>query len=146
MKKIHLIKSKFSAVPADDEASELFAKLKQGSILAGETWKEREYFRHKAMFKLMQTVTRNNQRFNDPYGLLKILQLDVGSVDLHKKLNGEVVQSPKSIKFNKMDDNEFLELYKKIGDFMLLNIDILMPGMSKRQFESIVVEIAQMLN
>ena len=146
MKKIHLIKSKHSAVPADDEASELFAKLKQGSIISGEHWKEREYFRHKAMFKLMQTVTKNNHRYNDPYQLLKILQFDVGSVDIYKKMNGEIIQSPKSIKFNKMDDLEFMQLYRDIGDLMLVNIDILIPGMSQREFESIVVEIATMLN
>lgn len=144
-KKIHLIKSKSSAVPADDDAQELFYKLKQGSILACETWTERAYWYHKKCFKLACVVTRNNPgAFKDPYNFIKGLQFDVGSVNMVKRMTGEIVQAPKSIKFNKMSQDEFQKLFSDFIDVMMANLDILIPGMSKNQFHNIVSEIMRL--
>ena len=141
-KKIHLIKSKSSAVPADDDAQELFFKLKQGTIIAGETWTERAYWYHKKCFRLACVVTKNNPgAYNDPYNFIKGLQFDVGSVNMVKRLSGEIVQTPKSIKFNKMSQNEFQKLFSDFVDVMMANLDILIPGMSQGQFHNIVLEI-----
>ncbi len=144
-KKIHLIKSKFSAVPADDDAQELFFKLKQGAIIAGESWTERAYWYHKKCFKLACVVTRNNPgAFKDPYNLIKALQFDVGSVNMVKRMTGEIVQIPKSIKFVNMKQNEFEKLFSDFVDVMMANLDILIPGMSKNQFHNIVLQIMEL--
>lgn len=141
MKKLFFFKGSHEIIPADDESIEVLKKFNVGSVFKAEYWKDREYWRHKRIFKLAKLITDNSERFTSPYQLIKAVQLDIGSVDMVKNIRGEVIQYPKSLKFNKMDDVEFDQLYKDFRYVIESNLHILLPRMSKEDFRRIADEI-----
>ena len=67
--------------------------------------------------------------------------MDIGSVTIEKRLSGEVIQTPKSLKFVKMGEVEFRKLFSDCANLMLANLNLLLPGMSKDDFNRQVQHI-----
>lgn len=140
-KHLFLAKKEYGIIPVDEQSIEIFQKLNVNDILKAEYWKERAYWFHQKLFRLAQIVTDNSKVFTDPYLFIKALQFDVGSVKLIKRLTGEIVQEPKSIKFNRMDEIEFRKLFSDCANVMLANLHILLPGMKEHEFNQQVQRI-----
>lgn len=134
MKELFFTKQAFGLTPSDDQSIEIYKNFPVGQIFRADHWMERAYWQHKKLFKLAQVVTNNSQRFTDPYQLIKTMQLDIGSVDIIKRMSGEVVQAPKSIKFKNMKEVEFRKLFSDCVNLMLANLYILLPGMKEDDF------------
>lgn len=138
---LFLTKQGFGVTPSDDESYKIFLNFKIGTIFRADHWKDRFYAQHKKIFLLAQIVTNNNPKWPDPYHFIKTMQMDIGSVTIEKRLSGEVIQTPKSLKFVKMGEVEFRKLFSDCANLMLANLNLLLPGMSKDDFNRQVQNI-----
>lgn len=136
MRELFLVKNQFGTSPIDDDSMEIYCKFKLGSIFKIDHWQDRKVFQHRALFLLASIVSENNPKWPDPYNFIKTMQLDVKSVVPVKRLSGEVVEEPKSIKFKNMGNVEFMKLYSDCANLMLANLNMLLPGMSPNEFNS----------
>ncbi len=135
MKELFFTKQGFGLAPSNDESIEIYKNFDIGTIFRADHWKDRAYWQHRKMFKLAQIVTNNNSNFTDPYHFIKTMQFDVGSVDVERKMSGDIVQVPKSIKFKNMGEVEFRKLFSDCVNLMLASLNILLPGMNPHDFE-----------
>jgi len=138
---LFLVKNQFGTAPLDDESAELYRGFEYGSIFHVDHWKDRKIWNHRRLFLLAQIVTNNNLKWSDPYHFIKTMQLDVGSVTVERKLSGEVVQTPKSLKFKSMGEVEFKKLFSDCVNLMLANLNMLLPGMHPEDFKQQVQRI-----
>lgn len=136
MRELFLVKNQFGTSPLDDDSIEIYRNFKFGSIFRADHWQERKVFQHRALFLLSKIVSDNNSKWPDPYNFIKTMQLDVKSVVPIKRLSGEVVEEPKSIKFKSMGNVEFRQLFSDCANLMLANLNILLPGMKESEFQA----------
>lgn len=141
MEKLFFQKADFGIIPADDESIEIYKNFSVGDVFAADHWKNRNYEFHKKLFRLLNLVCKNSDRYPKPYHLLKVLQFDTKHVDVFRMLDGEMKQTPKSIKFSKMGAVAFAELYRDIRTAMEQGLHILLPGMDPVEFRRIAEEI-----
>ncbi len=141
MKKLFFQKADFGIIPADDESIEIYKNFSVGDIFAAEHWKARNYEFHKKLFRLLNLVVKNSSTWTNAYHLLKVLQFDTKHLDVFRKIDGEMKQTPKSIKFKNMGAVEFAELYKDIRTAMEQGLHILLPEMDPVDFRRIAEEI-----
>ena len=90
---------------------------------------------------MLNIVSQSNQKWNNPYLLLKAIQLDINSVDVFQHFNGEVKRVPKSIAFRNMSEIGFTKLFNNIVDFIIAHLDLLLPGMSEDKFKMYVQRV-----
>lgn len=138
---LFFIKSNSGIVPADDVSIEILKNFSVGSVFGADHWKERNYVFHKKLFRLLNLVCKNSDKYPKPYHLLKVLQFDTRHVDVFRMLDGEMKQTPSSIKFKNMGAIAFAELYKDIRTVMETGLHILLPGMDPVEFRRIAEEI-----
>jgi hypothetical protein len=136
MKELFLVKNQFNVNPLDDDSIEIYRNFPFGTIFRADHWQERKVFQHRALFLLAKIVSDNNPKWPDPYNFIKTMQLDVKSVIPVKKLSGEVVEEPKSIKFKNMGNVEFRKLFSDCANLLLENLPLLLPKMSPEEFYS----------
>jgi len=141
MNKIFLSKAIQQAFPVDEDAQEAFNKFPIGQKFEVLPWDERNYGFHKKLFSLVDLVVQNNPNWKAPYFLLKLIQLDLGIVEVGRDFQGIVKEFPKSIAFRNMKQIEFNDLFSKVHQHMLSNLAILIPGMSEKMFNSFVSRI-----
>ncbi len=141
MKKLFFQKADFGIIPADEDSIEIYKNFSVGDIFAADHWKERNYKFHKKLFRLLGLVTKNSDKWGNAYHLLKVLQFDTEHVDVFRKIDGEMKQTPKSISFQKMGAVAFAELYRDIRTVMEQGLHILLPGMDPIEFRRIAEEI-----
>lgn len=139
--KIFLKKIHNAAIPNTSEDEEHFNSFKIGQKFETIPWSERNYEFHKKLFALLNIVTSRNMRWKNPYILLKAIQFDIGSVDIIRDINDQIKTMPKSIAFKNMSEIEFTTLFNDIVNFMLANLDVLVPGMSEYQYRSYVERV-----
>lgn len=144
MRELFLVKNQFSVSPLDDDSMEIYRKFKSGTIFRADHWQDRKVFQHRALFLLANIVSENNPKWPDPYNFIKTMQLDVKSVIPVKRLSGEVIEEPKSIKFKSMGNVEFMKLFSDCANLMLANLNMLLPGMSPAEFNNKVNYILEL--
>ncbi len=138
---IFLEKVPTAAIPVDDDAKRIFDTFGIGQKFEVIPWKERNYRFHKKIFALLNLVIEHNRNWKSAYFLLKLIQIDIGDVDVGKDMNGVIVQFPKSIAFKSMSEPVFTKLFSKTVQHMLDNLALLVPGISRAQFNSFVEKI-----
>ncbi|NIA28833.1 MAG: DUF1367 family protein [Actinobacteria bacterium] len=141
MKKLFFQKTDFGIIPADSESVEIYKNFSVGDIFSADHWKERNYVFHKKLFRMLNLVCKNSNVYTNPYHLLKVLQFDTKHVDVYRMIDGEMRQTPASIKFRNMGAVKFAELYKDIRTAMEQGLHILLPGMDPVRFRGIAEEI-----
>lgn len=99
MKNPFLKKIPSAAIPADDESKRKFDKFQIGQKFEVVPWSDRSYGFLKKMISLLDIVISNNPNWEDWHFLLKVIQLDIKSVDIGLDIQGRVTQFPKSISF-----------------------------------------------
>jgi len=121
------------AVPADDDAKIIFDTFQIGQKFEVIPWKERNYNFFKKYFRLIDLVVHRNPNWKSAYFLIKLIQVDIGDVEVGVDMHGVVAQFPKSIAFRNMSEPAFTRLFSRTLQHMLDNIGLLLPGMSKDQ-------------
>lgn len=130
-----------AAIPENPEARKIFNSFKIGHKFEILPWSDRNRGFHKKMFSLLGVVCENNTRWKNSRFLLGLIQIDIGNVDIGKDLNGNILQIPKSISFRKMSEPEFTKLFSDVIDYMLANLEVLVPGMPEERFNMFVQRI-----
>jgi hypothetical protein len=129
------------AQPADDETKEIFDTFRIGQKFEILPWKERNYLFHKKLFALLNLVAYRNPRWKSAHFLLKIIQMDIGSVVVGMDFDGKVKQFPESIAFRSMSEPKFTKLFNNVANHILQYLELLLPGMSEQEYKTHVERI-----
>ena len=100
-------------MPLYDSDLEEKKKLKLGEVyeMTPKIWKERNLQFHKKFFALVNLGCENSPKNWDIKGYRAWLTMMSGWADIYETEKGKMAL-PKSIAFDKMDDDEFAKLYK----------------------------------
>jgi len=143
MDKLFLEKIPGAAIPTDENCQQLFNSFEIGQKFEIVPWKDRKYSNHKAFFKMVNIVVQNNMQWKSAHFLIKLIQIDLGNVDVGVNFKGEVEQFPKSIAFKNMSEIAFKKLFSEFVDYILANLNVLIPGMKESVFQSYVMRILE---
>ena len=132
-----------AAVPVDEESQEFFNTIKIGQKFEILPWREKNWEFLKKLHSLLNVVVYRNPKWKRAHFLLKLIQLDIGSVEVGRDFEGKVKIFPKSIAYRAMSQAEFTRLYNDVANNMLANLEMLLPGMSEAEFNSHVMRILE---
>ena len=141
MDKLFLKKVTGGAIPADEDAQEIFNSFKIRQNFEVLPWKERNVAFHRKFFAMLGIISERNPKWKNRHSLCKACQFGIGHVDMVANIHGQLVAVPKSIRFDKMKEPEFIRLYKEISQYLLTNLELLVPGMREDEFETYVLRI-----
>ena len=111
--KIFFIKRENKIEPIYRMSMDYVDAMQRNVIYSAEMRKPRNPKFHNLVFALakcaLDNMPENRQAWKHytPYEFIKMLQIEIGATEKMIRLNGEVVQIPKSIAFESMDENEF---------------------------------------
>jgi len=129
--KLHLKKIDNYLIPDDQESAAYLFQCKQGSVLAADVKKPRNYEFHKKYFSLLnyaydcfeidveykgQKIEKNFDRFRED------IQILAGYGEPTYNLKGEVRYKSKSISFGSMSEVDFDKLYSNVINVILKHI------------------------
>ena len=105
--------------PVDGESADRFLKLKRDEIYKFSFKRVRNYQFHKKYFSLLNMVFNNQDTFDNFEWFRKHTLIAIGWCDtfVHPK-TGEVLNTPKSISFEKCKESEFRQLYTDTVGFL----------------------------
>ncbi len=109
-----LVKDDFNRFhPYNDHDYEKSRKIKQGEPELFETIKVRDSAFHRKYMSMIRLAYENQENYNDEYWFRKLVEREAGYFEDVKTKNG-VERLPKSIRYEKLDQHEFEELYGKV--------------------------------
>ncbi len=132
-----------AGVPADDDSQEIFNTFSIGQKFEVVPWKDRNYNFLKKYFDLINLVVYRNKNWKSAYFLIKLIQVDIGDVEVGVDMHGAVTQFPKSISFKNMSGPAFTRLFSRTLQHMLDNIELLVPGMNRDQLNMFAQRILE---
>lgn len=119
-------------VPADEQTRETLARWKLGQGVRVKATRMRDLIRHRKFFAMLNLgfeaweppeleykgapVVKNFERFR------KDVTIAAGFYEAVANLKGEVRAEAKSISFDSMDEDEFLDVYSKVADVLLQRV------------------------
>ena len=121
--KIKMYKKGDALVSFDDEAAEVLRKWKPGVMIEVEAKKPRNSQFHRKLFAMLNIVFRNTDKFKNMDELLYFVKIETGHTDI-VELKTIAFRIPRSIAFNKMNEDEFGQFYNKAVDVCLLEVPI----------------------
>ena len=140
-----------SLVPANGSDAATMEKVKNGSLVYCEFVTPRNAKFHRRFFALLnlgfeywdpeevvyhgQIAEKNFDKFRGDITIL------AGFYDVVTCLNGRVQLKPKSIKFGKMDDSEFQQLYKSVFNVIWRKVMSTMKGWTPEKMEAAVNQL-----
>lgn len=126
---IHLTRTPAGLVPSDSMAAEWFAKVGMGKHVAANVRLPRNGKFHAKFFAMLNVAYANHEwpDIQSQFGPVrtsfdmfrKYVTVKAGHYDMDLTPNGEFRAEPKSIKFGKMDQDEFERLYSDVLDVIL---------------------------
>lgn len=108
--------------PRDERAFRKFMRklegLSVGDFLTLEFWFPRDSVLHRKHFKMLATITDQQERFDDLHEVRMWLQVGAGHCIFVPGVGGELVAIPRSINFRTIDDAEFYEHHMAVKAFL----------------------------
>lgn len=122
----------------NDRDYKKLCKLNENEFLDIKTWKERNILFHKKYFALMNASIYHlpeyiDQEFHNIDNFRKYVTILTGRFNLIPSLKGESIPEAHSIKFDKIDDEEFKSLY---SDSINVILKYFLKDISKEDFEN----------
>jgi hypothetical protein len=133
------------ATAADHEAWGKFRRglevMPEGHYLRLDWVRDRNGAHHRKFFALLQLVAENSETYNTVEKALVALKLVTGHFEpaIHPE-TGELIQVPKSISYEKMDQDTFEKFYSAAIDGVLQHI---LPRLDKAKVDRLVDMIVQ---
>lgn len=133
------------ATPADQDAWSKFRRkletMKPGKWLRIEASSPRNGKHHRKMFALLQLVAENSETYNTVEKALVAVKLIVGHFEpaVHPQ-TGELIQVPKSIAYESMDQDAFEAFYSAALDGVLQHI---LPTMDRETADHLMEMIVE---
>ena len=128
------------ATPADHDAWTKFRRrletMKPGTWVRMEWARPRNGRFHRKFFALLQLVAENSETYNTTEKALVAVKLVTGHFDLmlHPE-TGEIMQIPRSISYDSMEQDEFDRFYSAAIDGVLQHI---LPHLDKERAERLI--------
>lgn len=115
------------ATPADHDAWTKFRRrletMKPGTWVRMEWARPRNGQHHRKLFALLQLVSENSEIYDTPEKALVAVKLVTGHFDLMAHpVTGEIMQIPRSISYEAMEQDEFDKFYSAAIDGVLQHI------------------------
>lgn len=146
--KLHLKKIDNYLIPDDQESGAYLFQMKNGSVIAADVKKPRNYKFHKKYFSLLDyafdcwepepieykgvVIEKNSKKFR------KDIQIMAGYFDVVVGLRGEVQYVSKSISFGSMEPEDFEKLYSSVINVILKHI---LKNYSRDDLERVVEDV-----
>lgn len=133
------------ATPADHDAWTKFRRrletMKPGTWVRMEWARPRNGRFHRKFFALLQLVAENSETYNTTEKALVAVKLVTGHFDLmlHPE-TGEIMQIPRSISYDSMEQDEFDRFYSAAIDGVLQHI---LPHLDKERAERLIDMIVE---
>ncbi len=113
----------FQIVPASEEDFEVIKKMTIGEVYESNIKKTRNYEFHKKFFKLVQKGFENTKtKIKDVDFYRYYITMKAGFFESVETGTGKMIL-PRSIKFDKMDNIEFQELYNAVFNQIIIDIE-----------------------
>lgn len=133
------------STPIDHEAWTKFRRrletTKPGTYLRMEWARPRNGAHHKKLFALLQLVAENSETYNTVEKALVAIKLVSGYCEpFIDPITGELVQMPKSIAYESMDQDEFDKFYSAAIDGVLTHV---LPQIDSAQADRLLDMIIQ---
>lgn len=109
-------------VPADDDATALLRTIGQGECVEVEYRPARNARHSRKLFRLLDLVVENTDRWPNRTALIDALKIAAGYVETTVTLDGQVAFKPRSISFAAMDQAEFDKFYAAVENLILTKI------------------------
>lgn len=129
MAKLNFFRSQSGLVPHDDEASNWFHALKLGKPISVNVTENRNNKFHRKFFSMLKVAFDNHEwpEIETQWGNARcsfemfrnFVTVKAGYYTPELTPEGKVKVVPKSISFNKMDEDEFKKLYSDVLDVIL---------------------------
>lgn len=122
--KIKVTKKGTFLIPAFEEDLENFRKMSNNEVYSFEFKKERNIKFHRKYFGLLNLAWENlpewlDGRYKNIDHFRKAIQIRAGICEVIISLDGEEIVQPLSIAFDKLDENEFNEVYQSVLDILV---------------------------
>lgn len=105
--------------PSTENDAEYFRKKKYGSVLSAKFKEPRNGKFHRLYFALLNVAFGNQDKYDNFEDFRVECQLRAGHYKEHITLKGKTVYVPMSIAYDKLDNEEFKELYQKALNVIL---------------------------
>ena len=141
--KLFLLKTMTGLIPCGDDSYESSKKLKMGSIYQADVKLSRNYQFHKKYFSLIRCAWEylseaQQNFFGSPEAFRKTVEVAAGNFEFIWSISrSEWVQVPKSIAFDKMEADEFNELYERVKDVLFQTY---LSDIDRQTFENILIQ------
>ena len=106
-------------VPADDKSRATLREIPAGEIVKVAFKRGRNYENHKRFFSFLQTTFDMQEHFTEMEHYRKWITMKAGHYDMIVVPNGTTLFQPKSIAFDKMEEDKFKELFSTCIDVFL---------------------------
>lgn len=93
-------------------------ELVEGEFFSIDYWFPRNPKLHRLHFKIIGTLFDAQEQFADPDALRGWLYVGAGECDFYPGPKGKMVAIPRSVKWSKLDDEDFHALHGRVVDFM----------------------------
>jgi hypothetical protein len=138
MARLYLKKTLSGFAPADEPSRELWTKYKLGEVYRADVVKPRSYQHHKLAFALLNLTYENQERYPTFELFRKAIAIAAGHTEELITVEGEVLQLPKSISYDSLDEIEFTKVF---GSMMTVCAKLL-HGMGLEELEAEVSRYA----
>ena len=117
------VKQPNGLVPYDETDKEMQDKLQDGKVYEITVRLSRNYKFHKKFMKLCRIGCDNSKNVNMPFEAYReYVTIKAGYYELHQTPKGVFIRA-KSIAFDSMDEAEFQELYNRVLDVIMQDIE-----------------------
>lgn len=141
--RLYLYNTPDGLIPYCNSDLEEKKKLKLDETYVAEVKPERDLHKHKKFFALLRLAWENlPHEFDGIYpdyqeSFRKAVQMMAGHVDNVRLPNGMIINIPKSINFEIMDDEEFKRLYDKCVNIIL---QYFLKGTDEKELNNYIAE------
>ena len=119
MAEIFLMKNYGVLCPADEEAEEIIAGMKNGEMIKVKYSKPRNYENHKRFFAFIKETFSIQDHFDNIKHFRKYIIMKSGHYTTIQAPNGFLIYDADSIAFDKMSEDEFKSMFNDAIDAFL---------------------------
>ena len=122
-------------VPADEAAKRVADRYAPGELILAEVVKNRSAQNHRRFFLFVGVTFDMQDSYTDREIWRKVLEIGAGHFDTVIGLDGKAHYWPKSIAWEKLDENEFGELFGRVVNAFLFKYG---AGVTREELEQAI--------
>ena len=124
--------------PFGEEAEKLFRSMKIGDVVMVEIRRPRNPMQHRLYWQLCRTVAMNHDTLQNEEQVHQVIKILTGHTDI-VRVGDQLIQVPRSIAFDKMDQKEFDQFFERAKDVV---VSELLPGVGLRELQDEILRMA----